>query len=76
MKTLRTKVVMTNLLQWFCLVSLILCSIPALPVGAAELKVELVNKIPEERTGDGGFYTGQVQLIFHDGHTHAGPGSL
>jgi hypothetical protein len=55
------------------LASLIFCAAPAPAVGAAELKAELVNKIAEEMTGDGGFYTGQVKLIFPDGHTQLLP---
>ena len=67
MKTLRFRVVMTNLLRAFCLAGLIFCVVPASEVVAAELKAELVKETLEGTTV--GFMTGQVQLTYPDGRT-------
>jgi hypothetical protein len=54
------------------LASLMFCAAPAPAVGAAELKAELVNQ-KDEPSGGLSRSTGQVQLIFHDGHTRLLP---
>jgi hypothetical protein len=47
-------------------------AVPALAVGAAELKAELVNKVMED-WGGMGFPTGQVELTYPDGRTQLLP---
>jgi hypothetical protein len=55
-----------------CLAVMTFCSVPIPAVGASELKAKLVNK-KDEPSGGLSRSTGQVQLIFPDGHTRLLP---